>query len=295
MPRSMLHPYGLIILGASILLALVSWLGFEGRTPGYWVILPGLLAYAASSLVIHRWEAKKGTLQGGETSDDNESGLDVAGFETTIQPVVNIEDFKQAVHRALQVLNNPAILSDVALITMIPRTMEAHLTSPTTGQAGPLDRSQVLREVAVDAIERLRPQEEGISSNSPAMYPFNILYSRFIEGLKAAQIDLANTRIAAPFDGVLDTYGVEVGELNWFGAPPAEGSRVSVQIRYRAVAVRATVAESDPTLRLTFDEPQRAVTPGQSAVIFDGDVVLGGGRIARAVEAVESSDPALSA
>jgi tRNA-specific 2-thiouridylase len=89
--------------------------------------------------------------------------------------------------------------------------------------------------------------------------------------------------------------GVEVGELNWFGAPPAEGSRVSVQIRYRAVAVRATVAESDPTLRLTFDEPQRAVTPGQSAVIFDGDVVLGGGRIARAVEAVESSDPALSA
>ncbi len=88
---------------------------------------------------------------------------------------------------------------------------------------------------------------------------------------------------------------MEVDELNWLGALPDEDSRVSAQIRYRANAVAATVVESGPVLRLTFDEPQRAVTPGQSAVIFDGDVVLGGGRIVRAVQAVEPSESALSA
>ena len=37
----------------------------------------------------------------------------------------------------------------------------------------------------------------------------------------------------------------------------------------------------DGTVKLTFDEPQRAVTPGQAAVVYDGDIVLGGGTIIR--------------
>ena len=35
----------------------------------------------------------------------------------------------------------------------------------------------------------------------------------------------------------------------------------------------------DNTIRIVFDEPQRAVTPGQSAVFYVGDIVLGGGKI----------------
>jgi tRNA-specific 2-thiouridylase len=52
-------------------------------------------------------------------------------------------------------------------------------------------------------------------------------------------------------------------------------------MRHRAPAVPARVESiADGVVRLALDQPQRAVTPGQSAVMFSGDVVLGGGRIA---------------
>ncbi|HEX2189046.1 MAG TPA: tRNA 2-thiouridine(34) synthase MnmA [Longimicrobiaceae bacterium] len=74
---------------------------------------------------------------------------------------------------------------------------------------------------------------------------------------------------------------VRIGELNWLAEPPAPGDALRVQIRHRAPAVDATVvARDDGAVSLEFGRPQRAVTPGQSAVLFSGDVVLGGGRIA---------------
>jgi len=85
--------------------------------------------------------------------------------------------------------------------------------------------------------------------------------------------------------------GVEIAELNWFTDPPAEGTRVDVQIRYRAPAVPATVVSTHGTHTLVFDEPQRAVTPGQSAVVFEDDVVLGGGRIRSAPTRSELAQP----
>ena len=79
--------------------------------------------------------------------------------------------------------------------------------------------------------------------------------------------------------------GVEIGEVNWLTAPPPVDSPIRVQIRYRAPAVPATVRSADGPVTLTFDEPQQAVTPGQSAVFFEGERVLGGGRIERALVA----------
>jgi tRNA-specific 2-thiouridylase len=74
---------------------------------------------------------------------------------------------------------------------------------------------------------------------------------------------------------------VAIGELNWLARPPAVGDRVKVQIRSRAAAVDATVSSvGAESVTLAFDQPQRAVSPGQSAVMFAGEVVLGGGRIA---------------
>ncbi len=73
----------------------------------------------------------------------------------------------------------------------------------------------------------------------------------------------------------------KIGELNWLAEPPRVGEGVEVQIRHRHPAAAATVARLDgEVLDLVLEQPQRAVAPGQSAVIFRGDVVLGGGRIA---------------
>ena len=73
---------------------------------------------------------------------------------------------------------------------------------------------------------------------------------------------------------------VTVRELNWLTTPPTTGDDVRVQLRYRAPAVPATVGDVGAELRLELGNAQPAITPGQSAVLFDGDRVLGGGRIA---------------
>lgn len=61
---------------------------------------------------------------------------------------------------------------------------------------------------------------------------------------------------------------------------PCSPIRVQAKIRYQAPPADATLTvESDGTARVMFDTPQRAVTPGQSVVFYDGDLLLGGGLI----------------
>jgi tRNA-uridine 2-sulfurtransferase len=74
---------------------------------------------------------------------------------------------------------------------------------------------------------------------------------------------------------------VTISDLNWLGEKPEVGEAVLVQLRYRARAVPAEVMDvSSDVIALSLKEPQRAVTPGQSGVVYRGDVVAGGGRIA---------------
>ncbi len=74
---------------------------------------------------------------------------------------------------------------------------------------------------------------------------------------------------------------VEVRDFNWISGVAPEGPvRCSAKTRYRMKEQPATVyALKDGGARIVFDEPQRAITKGQSAVVYDGDVVLGGGEI----------------
>jgi len=56
--------------------------------------------------------------------------------------------------------------------------------------------------------------------------------------------------------------------------------RVTVKIRHKHQAAPAIIQSTGPDeLLVTFDEPQRALTPGQAAVFYDGDTVVGGGWI----------------
>jgi tRNA-specific 2-thiouridylase len=73
-----------------------------------------------------------------------------------------------------------------------------------------------------------------------------------------------------------------VDEVNWIeGRPPAEPLRAMARVRYRAQEVPCTVVAEDPLLSITFDAPQRAITPGQALVLYAGEYVLGGGTITR--------------
>jgi len=73
---------------------------------------------------------------------------------------------------------------------------------------------------------------------------------------------------------------VRLDEVNWLASPLAAGDGCRVQLRYRAAAVPATVLAVDgATIELALAEPVRAITPGQSGVLYHDDRVLGGGLI----------------
>ena len=77
--------------------------------------------------------------------------------------------------------------------------------------------------------------------------------------------------------------GLTATQVNWLvEMPPAEGASVQVRIRHRATPVSGTVLTvSKGSVEVALEEPVYAITPGQSVVIYDGEVVLGGGIIER--------------
>jgi len=81
--------------------------------------------------------------------------------------------------------------------------------------------------------------------------------------------------------------GLEATQIHWIsGAAPADTFRCTAKTRYRQPDQDCTVTQRDNgdlgELVVTFDQPQRAITPGQSLVLYDGDICLGGAVIERA-------------
>lgn len=95
------------------------------------------------------------------------------------------------------------------------------------------------------------------------------------------EIDPQSASVVLGDDADLWRQTCEVSALNWLCEPPLEPFDAMVQIRYRHDAAAARIIPYGKSLRITFADPQRAITPGQSAVIYDlaNERLLGGGVI----------------
>ncbi|HTV05889.1 MAG TPA: tRNA 2-thiouridine(34) synthase MnmA [Acidobacteriaceae bacterium] len=99
--------------------------------------------------------------------------------------------------------------------------------------------------------------------------------------LYVLQIDNMTRRVTVGSGTEATSPAVRARDLNWISIPSLEGEmRVRVKIRHRhepaPATLRMTAADE---IEAAFDEPQRAVTPGQAAVFYDEDEVVGGGWI----------------
>lgn len=106
------------------------------------------------------------------------------------------------------------------------------------------------------------------------------------EPLYVVEIDTTGNRVVVGEQQHVFAGGLRAVEMSWIIPPAGNEFTGSCKIRYRhqPVSCRACVLE-DGTCEVHFDHPQKAITPGQSLVFYQGDEVLGGGRIISALHA----------
>jgi tRNA-specific 2-thiouridylase len=99
------------------------------------------------------------------------------------------------------------------------------------------------------------------------------------------KIDAANNRIVVSGREDLYSHGLIAKDINLIAVDKIEGPyRANVKIRLNSRAVAATVfPHNNDKLKVMFDKAQMSVTPGQHAVFYDKDTVVGGGVIQKAL------------
>ncbi len=101
--------------------------------------------------------------------------------------------------------------------------------------------------------------------------------------LYVVQIERARNQIIVGEEYELDSIEFTATGVNWVAFDePADAVRANVRIRYRHDPAPATIFPlAGAGARIVFDKPQRAITPGQATVFYDGDEVVGGGWIVK--------------
>ena len=101
------------------------------------------------------------------------------------------------------------------------------------------------------------------------------------EALYVVKIDVPRNQLVVGKRDELYGNSFIANGINWISiAKPDSPVRANVRIRYRAAEAPATITPLESNrVRVEFDEPQTAITPGQAAVFYDDDAVVGGGWI----------------
>jgi tRNA-specific 2-thiouridylase len=99
--------------------------------------------------------------------------------------------------------------------------------------------------------------------------------------LYVVKIDVPRNRLVVGKREDLLSRSLNATGVNWLSmARPDRPVRAKVRVRYRSADAAATITPTGGgSVRVDFDEPQPAITPGQATVFYNGDVVLGGGWI----------------
>jgi tRNA-specific 2-thiouridylase len=174
-----------------------------------------------------------------------------------------------AAEMGLSVANKPES-QDICFVPFKRYTEFIERYAPEVLQPGPIvDQSGTVlgehRGVALHTIGQRRGL--GLAAGQPL----------FVTELRAAD----NTVVVGGPEALLRGW-CTLEEVNWLdGAWPTEPLRAFAKTRYRATEVACSVVREGTGLRVEFDEPQKAVTPGQALVLYQGEYVLGGGTISR--------------